>query len=136
MQEKVNSSVSPQGVSFIGPNSETTRSYLNEERSNEPRTTLREVKAREREIVRKGIDWLEMKIKQYINVYVSKDQVDIALLKMCKITDVPSLNSVMGNIQKALQRYVGFDGMNAEYCDRIEALMDRAQAWCQDIEEQ
>ena len=41
----------------------------------------------------------------------------------------------MGNIQKALQRYVGFDGMNPEYCDRIEDLMDRAQALCQDIEE-
>ena len=41
----------------------------------------------------------------------------------------------MGNIQKVLQRYVGFDGINAEYCNRIEDLMDRAQAWCQDIEE-
>ena len=41
----------------------------------------------------------------------------------------------MGNIQKALQRYGGFDGMDPEYCDRIDDLMDKAQAWCQDIEE-
>ena len=33
----------------------------------------------------------------------------------------------MGNIQKVLQRYVGFDGINAEYCNRIEDLMDRAR---------
>ena len=61
--------------------------------------------------MRKGIDRLEMQIKQYINVYVSKDQVDIALIKKCKTTEVPALNSAMGNIQKALQKYVGFDGI-------------------------
>ena len=97
----------------------TPRSYFCEERSSEPRTTLEEVKAREYEIVRKGIDWLEMQIKQYINVYVSKDQLDIALVKKCKTTDVPALNMAVGNLQKALQRYVGFDKMNTEYCDRI-----------------
>ena len=72
---------------------------------------------------------------QYVKVYVSKDQIDIALIKKCKTTDVPALSSAMGNIQKSLQRYVGFDGMDPEYCDRIEDLMDRAQARCQDIEE-
>ena len=41
-----------------------------------PRMDLREVKAREREIVRKGIDRLEMQIKQYTSVRVSKDQVE------------------------------------------------------------
>ena len=46
---------------------------------------MREVKARELEIVRKGIDRLEMQIRQYINVYVSKDQVDIALIKSVKL---------------------------------------------------
>ena len=85
--------------------------------------------------MRKGIDWLEMQINQYINVYVSKDQIDIALMKKCKTTDNPALNAVMGNIQKALQRYVGLDGMNTEYCNRIEDLMDSTQTWCQDIEE-
>ena len=41
----------------------------------------------------------------------------------------------MGNIQKFLQRYVGFDGMDPAYCDRIDKLMDREHAWAQDIEE-
>ena len=45
------------------------------------------------------------------------------------------MNSVIGNIQKALQRYVGFSGMDPEYCDQIIELMDDAQAWCQDIED-
>ena len=66
LQEKVNFSISPQGVSLIRPNSETPRSYLHEGRSTEPRTTLREVKARGEKIVRKGIYRLEMQIKQYI----------------------------------------------------------------------
>ena len=78
--------------------------------------------------MRKRIDRLEMLITQYVNVYVLKDQVDIALIKKCKTADVLALSSAMGNIQKALQRYVGFDGMNPEYCDRIEDLMDKAQA--------
>ena len=78
--------------------------------------------------MRKGVDRVEMQITQYIKVYVSKDQVDIALIKKCKITDVPALNSAMGNIQKALERYVGFDGLDPECCDRFEDLMDRAQA--------
>ena len=40
-----------------------------------------------------------------------------------------------GNIQKALQKYVGLSGMDSEYCDRIGELTDRAQAWCLDFEE-
>ena len=40
-----------------------------------------------------------------------------------------------GNMQKALQKYVGFSGMDSEYCDRIGDLMDRAQNWCLDIKE-
>ena len=67
---------------------------------------LGEVKAREREIVRKGIDRLELQIKQYTSVYVSKDQVDIALIKKCKTTGIQASNSAMENIQKTLQRYV------------------------------
>ena len=41
----------------------------------------------------------------------------------------------MGKIQKPLQRYVGFDGMDPDFCDRIVELMDGAHAWSQDIEE-
>ena len=76
-----------------------------------------------------------MQIKQYISVYASKDQVDIALIKKCKTTDIPALNSSMGNIQKALQKYVEFDGMDTGYCDWIDELMERVQAWAQNIEE-
>ena len=99
------------------------------------RMALREVKVRECKIVRKGIDMLEMQIKQYTSVYMSRNQVYIALVEKCKTTDIPALNSAMGNIQKALQRYVGIDGMDSAYCDRIDDLMDKAQAWSEDIEE-
>ena len=49
------------------------------------------------------------------------------MLKKCKTVDVPAVNSAIGNIPKALQKYVGFNGMDSEYCDRIGELMDRAQ---------
>ena len=80
---------------------------------------LTNAKAREQEVVRKGIDRLEKQVLQYIGVFISKDLVDIALVKKCKTTDNPDLNLAMGNIQKALQRYVGFDGMDPDYCDSI-----------------
>ena len=60
---------------------------------------------------------------------------NIALLKKCKTVDVPVVNSAIGNVQKALQKYLGFNGMGSEYCDRIGELMAKAQAWCLDIKE-
>ena len=57
-------------------------------------------------------------------------------MKKCKTVDVPALNSAVGNIQKALQKYVGFKGMDSKYCDEIDDLMDRAQTWCFEIEQE
>ena len=63
------------------------------------------------------------------------DQVDIALLKKCKTIDIPAVNWVIGYVQKALQKYVVFEGMDSEYCNRIEVLMDQAQNWRLNIED-
>ena len=52
------------------------------------RSAQRDARSREREIVRKGIERLEKQILQYINVYVPKDQIKIALIKKCKTTDM------------------------------------------------
>ena len=57
------------------------------------------------------------------------------MVEKCKTTDIPAVNSRISNIQKALQKYVGFSGMDPKYCERIGELMDRAQAWCLDIKE-
>ena len=85
--------------------------------------------------MRKGIERLEKQILQFINVFIPCDQTNIALLKKCKIVDIPAANSAIENIQKVLQKYLGFSGLDPEYCDGIGELMDRAQAWCLDIEE-
>ena len=52
------------------------------------------------------------------------------MLTKCKTVDVLAVNSAIGNIQKALQKFVGFNVMDSEYCDRIRELMDRAQGLC------
>ena len=65
---------------------------------------------RERDIVRKSIERMERQISQLIGVVISKEHVNIALLKKCKTVDVPAVNSAVGHIQKALQKYVGFKG--------------------------
>ena len=88
----------------------------------------RESCSKEQDIVKKGIERSEKQILQYINVYISKDQINIALIKNCKTTDIHAVNSAIVYIQKVLQKYVGFSGMDPEYCDRIGELMDRAQA--------
>ena len=85
------------------------------------RFSQRDVRSREQEIVRKRI---EKQILQYINVQLPKDQINIALVKKCKTTDIPAVNSGIGNIQKALQKYVAFSGMDPEYCDQIGELID------------
>ena len=54
--------------------------------------------SKEQEVVRKGIARLEKQILQYIEVYLSRDQVNIALVKKCKITDVPAVNFAISNI--------------------------------------
>ena len=90
---------------------------------------------RERDIVKKGIERLAKQILQLIGVLISRDQVDIALLKKCITIDVPAVDSAIRNVQKALQKYVGFEGMDSEYCDRIKVLMDQAQNWCLNIED-
>ena len=62
------------------------------------------------------------------------DKSDIALINKLMVVDVPSLNSAVGNIQKALQKYVNFSGTDYEYCDIISNLMDRAQSWSLQVE--
>ena len=66
---------------------------------------------------------------------LSREQVDIALLKKCKTFGVPAVNSVIGNIQRSLQKYLGFEGMEPEFCDGIKNLMDKGQTWCLNIED-
>ena len=70
---------------------------------------------REREVVRKGIERMEKQIIQLISVFIAREQVNIALLKKCKTVDVPAVNSATGNIQRSLQKYMGFEGMESEY---------------------
>ena len=128
LQDRIaNSSINTLEVRVYSPADGVINSDLGSPKSN---LTLRE-----RNIVRKGIKRLERQILQLIGVLISCDQVDIELLKKCKTVDVPAINSAIGNVQKALEKYVGFEGMDSEYSDRIEVLMDQAQNWCLKIED-
>ena len=62
---------------------------------NKMRSSQRYTYSKERELVRKGIERLEKQILQYIDVYISCDQVNIPLVKKCKTTDVPAVNSAI-----------------------------------------
>ena len=53
----------------------------------------RDVRSREQEIMRKGIERLEKEILHYINVHLPKDQINIALVKKCKTTDIPAVKA-------------------------------------------
>ena len=89
---------------------------------------------REREIVKKGIERLEKQILQSIQIVIPSNPIDISLVKKCKTVDVPSIHTAVGNIQKYLQKYVNFPGMDSAYCDNINDLMDRAETWCLNTE--
>ena len=89
---------------------------------------------RECEIVRKGIEHTEKQLRQLIMNDMSMDSVDISLIKKYKTVEVPSIHTAIGSIQKALQRYVKFSGMDSEYCDFINDLLDNAESWCLRVE--
>ena len=63
------------------------------------------------------------------------EPVDIALIKKCITVDIPCVLTAVGNIQKALKKYVKFPGMDSEYCDSINELLDTAENWCLKMEE-
>ena len=100
-----------------------------------PDTICSDGTSREREIIRKGIERLEKQIEQLIKVDISSDLLDISLIKKCKTVDVPAIHSAIGHIQKSLQKYVNFPGMDEDYCDVINDLLDLAESWCRRIEE-
>ena len=94
-----------------------------------------EIAQRECEIVRKGIERTEKQLRQLILNDLSTESVDISLVWKYKTVDVPCVHSAIGNIQKALQKYVKFSGMNFNYCDSINELLDNAENWCLRVEE-
>ena len=59
---------------------------------------------------------------------------DISLIKKYKTVDVPCVHSANGSIQKSLQRYVKFSGMDSGYCDAINDLLDDSENWCLRVE--
>ena len=89
---------------------------------------------RECEIVRKGIERIEKQLRQLIRNEIRMDSVDISLIKKYKTVDIPSIQSAIGNIQKSLQRYVKFSGMDSRYCDEIDRLLDEADIWCLNVD--
>ena len=120
LQERINSS-----VMISTPEQAKKRKESNQE----------ENRSRERDIVRKGMERLEKEISQYTQTQVSKDQADISLLKRCKMTDIPAVNLAIKNIQRALQKYVGFNNIDLQYCNKVGDVMHEAQAWCMNVEE-
>ena len=83
LQERLNATIQHSGASSLLPSSDPSLQTSNRE-INEMRTSQRDVHSREREIMRKGIERLEKQILQYINVYIPKDQINIALVKRAK----------------------------------------------------
>ena len=129
LQEKFDTAT-PQGVIFS-----TLPSGDPSPQTSELRPPQNNPSSQEQEDVKKGTKRLEIQILQFIRVFIPCDQTNIALLKKCKTMDVPAVNSAIDNLKKALQKCVGFSKMDADFCDGIEDLMDRAQAWCLDVKE-
>ena len=85
-----------------------------------------ETTVREQEIVRKGIERVKKQLRQLTTNVIDVEPVDISLIKKCKTVDVPCIHDAVCNIQKALQKYVKRSGMDSEFCDSINELLDTA----------
>ena len=106
----------------------------------EPNPTVRldddtETNRREREIVRKGIERTEKQLRQIILNDLETTGMDISLIKKFKTVDVPAVHVAVGSMQKSLLNYVKFSGMDPEYCEVIDELLDSAENWCLKVEE-
>ena len=93
-----------------------------------------ETDRRECKIVKKGIERTEKQLRQLILNDIQMESVDISLNRKYKTVDVPCVHSAIGNIQKSLQRNVKFSGVDSEYCDMINDLLDEAENWCLRVE--
>ena len=93
-----------------------------------------ETSRRECEVVRKGMQRTEKHLRQLILNDIDTEPVDTSLIKKYKTVDVPCVHSAIGSIQKSLQRYVKFSGMDSGYCDAINDLLDDAENWCLRVE--
>ena len=100
-------------------------------RNQEPSESIKH----KRDIVRKGIKRIEKQLNQIMLNELSAVGSDISLIKKLKTVDVPAVHVAVGNMQKSLQKYVKFSGMDSEYCRLMDELMDRAENWCLKVEE-
>ena len=57
------------------------------------------------------------------------------MIKKYKTVDVPTVHSALGSIQKSLQKYITFSGVEYDYCDEINEFLDYAENWCLKVEE-
>ena len=82
---------------------------------------------RERDIIRKGIEWSEKLILQLIATKIPTENVDISLIRKCNTIDLPALHSATKTCEKL--KYLSFPGVDNSYCDHVSALLDKAEAW-------
>lgn len=109
------------------------QSAITEPRMQEKDSRSSESHVRERDIVRKSIECVRKQLKQIVSVDLRMNPVDISLIK--KTVDVPAVHSAMGSIQKSLQKYVTFSGVEYNYCDEVNEFLNYAENWCLKVEE-
>ena len=67
---------------------------------------------KEKEVVKKGNERMEKQISQLNSVFISQEQVDIALLKKCKTVNVPAVNSAIEMSRELYRRMWGLKEWN------------------------
>ena len=85
--------------------------------------------ARERDIIRKGIEQSEKLITQLISTEIPSDYTDIALIRKCNSIDLPALQSDSKTCEKSLLKYLFFTDIDNSYFDWISDLLDKAEFW-------
>ena len=108
---------------------------LYEPRVQEKDTRSFESHTRERDLVRKSIERARKQLQRIVIADLGVSPVGISLVKKYKTVYVPAVYSAVGNIQKSLQKYVKFPGVNYEYCDEVNEFLDYAENWCLKVEE-
>ena len=90
--------------------------------------------ARECSIIKNSIERTVGLIRQLIATDLSASNIEVSLIKKCKLEDAPVVQKAISATEASLVKYVKFPDMSLEFYNEVSNLLHNAGAWCLAVE--
>ena len=90
--------------------------------------------ARECTIIKNSIERAAGLIRQLIATDITVSNIEVSLIKKCKLEDAPVVQKSIAATDAALVKYVRFPDMNLEFYNEVSNLLQTAGGWCLSVE--